>query len=90
MNKIEEQRLQMLKNYEVIANEEKVKRQAGHQIYLDEMNRLDKIIKEKEKNAKLEIERIRKENAEIIRKSKENSRKQIEEFSKELEQKYQN
>ena len=46
------------------------------------MKKLDNLIKEKEKNAKLEIERIKKENAEIIRKSKENSRMEIDNIIK--------
>ena len=79
----------MIKNYEEIAKKAKLQRQAEHESYLVEMKNLDNLIKEKEKNAKLEIERIKRENEEIIRKAKENSRIEIEKYNKELEIKYQ-
>lgn len=89
MDKINEKRKLMIKNYEEIAKEAKLKRQKEHEIYLEEMKNLDNQIKEKEKNAKLEIEKIKRDNKEIIRKAQENSRLEIEKFSKELELKYQ-
>ena len=88
MDKINEKRKLMIKNYEEIAKEAKLKRQKEHEIYLEEMKNLDNQIKEKEKNAKLEIEKIKRDNKEIIRKAQENSRLEIEKFSKELELKY--
>ena len=84
MNKISEKRKLMIKNYEQIIKEAKLKRQKEHEIYLQEMKNLDNQIKEREEKAKCEIEKIKKDNEEIIRKAKENSRLEIEKFNKEI------
>ena len=69
MDKINEKRKLMIKNYEEIAKEAKLKRQKEHDIYLEEMKNLDNQIKEKEKKAKLETEKIKRDNKKIIRKA---------------------